>query len=157
MDIDLHLQHTANVIVPHTDVLHLVMDGTYDTILDSGATCHVVNSIQYATPQFNFRKNTNPYDGIALGDNSIRLQSIGTCDIGILTDVMIVPKVSVNIISSSKLDLLGYSQVIENGLYNILQGGKLIAKGHLIKGLYQVRLHDFIPDAYKYVFTVGTS
>ena len=86
IDIDLHLQHTANVIVPHTDVLHLVMDGTYDTILDSGATCHVVNSIQYATPQYNFKKNTNPYDGIALGDNSIRLQSSGTCDIGILKD-----------------------------------------------------------------------
>jgi hypothetical protein len=70
---------------------------------------------------------------------------------------MIVPKVSVNIISSSKLDLLGYTQIIENGHYNILKGSKLEAKGPLIKGLYQVRLHDFISDAYKYVFTVGTS
>ncbi len=25
IEIDLHIQHTANVIVPHTDVLHLVM------------------------------------------------------------------------------------------------------------------------------------
>jgi hypothetical protein len=70
---------------------------------------------------------------------------------------MIVPKVSVNIISSSKLDLLGYTQIIKDGQYNILKGDKSVAKGPLIKGLYQVRLHDFTYDAYKYVFTVGTS
>jgi hypothetical protein len=44
---------------------------------------------------------------------------------------MIVPKVSVNIISSSQLDLLGYTQIIENGQYNILKCGQLAAKGPL--------------------------
>ncbi len=58
---DLHyLQHTANVIVPHTDVLHLVMNGTYDTILESNATCHVVNSIQCATPSTTFERTQIP-------------------------------------------------------------------------------------------------
>lgn len=66
----------------------------------------------YAIPQYNF-KNTNPYEGIALRKNSIRLQSIETCDLGILKDLMIVPKLSVNNISSFKLDLLvGYRQII---------------------------------------------
>ncbi len=80
----------------------------YDTIIDSGATCHIINDTKYATHEFNFTP-ANSEDGVRLGDNTIKLTAVGYFDIGILKRIMIVPHMTINLISGSKLELLGYA------------------------------------------------
>ncbi len=76
---------------------------------------------------------------------SIKLTALGYCDIGILKRIMIVPQMTINLISSSKLDLLGYAILIMNRQAKLVKGTQLIAIGHLINGLYHTKLSDFIP------------
>ncbi len=47
---------------------------------------------------------------VALGDNSIRLQIIHTCNIRVLLNVVVVPKITLNLISGPCLDLDGWVQ-----------------------------------------------
>ncbi len=115
-----------------------VSDENYHTIIDSGASSHIIKNIKYVTLEFNYRP-ANPNDGVALGDNSIKLCAIGYCDIGILKHI--------TIISGPCLDLLGYAILIKDQTAQLIKDTKLIAKGlHIrIRGLYHVKLRDFIP------------
>ena len=132
-----YINQIANVVTVNS--AHYVIDDNYDTIIDSGASSHITNDVKYATLDFNYRP-ANPYDGVALGDNSIKLRAIGYCDIGILRHVMIVPKMTVNLVSSSRLDLLGYATLIKDQMAQLIKGTQVIVKGPLIRGLYHVKL-----------------
>jgi hypothetical protein len=136
------ISHQANVVV--CKYAYLARSDLYDTIVDSGATSHVINDATYATHEFNFTP-ANPEDGVRLGDNTIKLTALGYCDIGILKRIMIVPQMTINLISGSKLDLLGYAIVIMNQEAKLVKGTQLIATGHLINGLYHTNIADFIP------------
>ncbi len=122
-----------------------VVRSIYDTIMDSGATCHVIDNLEYASKGFNFRKATGT-NGVVLGDNSIILPAIGYCDTGILLNVMIVPKMTISLISASCLDVLGYTIIIVGQQFHLLRGNQLIMKGPLLNGLYQTKLSEFIPS-----------
>ena len=100
--------------------------------------------MKYATEQYNFRKAIAE-DGVALGDNSVRLKSLDYCDIGILLNVMIVPQMTVNLISVSKLDLMGYYVLVKDQRCTITKGTSIILSGPLINGLYQTTLSAFLP------------
>ena len=111
----------------------------YDTIVDTGASAHVVKSTQLAT---NVRTVTNRR--VALGDNSIKLSITNTCEIGILTDVMVVPNITLNHISGPRLDIpLGFSMRFANGRGPIRRGRHFI-RCILKDGLYYCNLKDFL-------------
>jgi hypothetical protein len=131
-----------------------VVRSIYDTIMDSGATCHVIiNNLDYASKDINVRKATGT-NAVALGDNSIILPAIDYCDIGILLNVMIVPKMTINLISASCLDVLGYTIIIVGKQFHLLKENKLIMKGPLLNGLYQTKLSEFIPSINNSTYTV---
>ena len=132
----------ANVVI--FERAHLACNDRYDSIIDSGATCHVTNQVHFATESYNFRK-AHPGDGVALGDNNIKLPAIGYCNIGILQNVMIVPKMTINLISASKLDLLGYAMIISDQKFKLIKGTKIHVSGPLLNGLYHTNLRDFLP------------
>ena len=127
----------ACVVTPACGIACLAK-GVYDTIIDSGATCHVINNDHYAQPCYNFRP-ARPNDGVALGDNSIKLQALGWCDIGILRDVMIVPKRTCNLISVTCLDLMGYALLMKDQRFQLIKGHIVIVSGPLIRGLYYIQ------------------
>jgi hypothetical protein len=137
------ISHQANVVV--CKYAYLARSDLYDTIVDSGATSHVINDATYATHKFNFTP-ANLEDGVRLvGDNTIKLTALGYCDIGILKRIMIVPQMMINFISGSKLDLLGYAILIMNQQAKQVKGTQLIATDHLINELYHTKLAEFIP------------
>ncbi len=78
----------------------------YDTIIDSGASCHIVIYMQYATAKYNFQPSTK--HTVHLGDHSVKLEAVGTCTIGILERVLIVPRMTLNLISGPALEKSGY-------------------------------------------------
>jgi hypothetical protein len=127
------INQLANVVTVKS--AYYVSDENYDTIIDSGASSHIINDTKYATLEFNYRP-ANPNYGVALGDNSMKLRAIGYCDIGILKHIMIVPKMTVNLISGSRLDLLGYPILIKDRTAHLIKGTELIVKSPLIRGLY---------------------
>jgi hypothetical protein len=133
------ISHQANVIV--CKYAYLAKSDLYDTIVDSGATCHIINDTKYATHEFNFTP-ANPEDGARLGENTIKLRALGYCDIGIPKRIMIVPHMTINIIS--KLDLLGNAILIMNQQAKFVKGTQLIATGHLMNGLYHTNIADSI-------------
>ena len=110
----------------------------YDTIVDTGASAHVVKSTLLAT---NIRAVTNRH--VALGDNSIKLIITDICDLGILTDVMVVPNISLNLISGSQLDKQGYTLKFANGKGTIRKGSHVITCT-LHNDLYYCNLTDFL-------------
>jgi hypothetical protein len=110
----------------------------YDTIVDTGASAHVVKSTHLATK---VRTVTNRH--VALGDNSIKLSITNTCEIGILTDVMVVPNITLNLISGPHLDILGFSMRFANGRGTIRRGRHVI-QCILKDGLYYCNLKDFL-------------
>jgi hypothetical protein len=57
------ISHQANVIV--CKYAYLARSDLYDTIVDSGATCHIINDTKYATHEFNFTP-ANPEDGVRI-------------------------------------------------------------------------------------------
>ena len=75
----------------------------YDTIVDTGASAHVVRSTLLGT-NICTQSNRN----VSLGDNSITLQITHTCDIGILQNAMVIPKITLNLISGGRLDKQGW-------------------------------------------------
>jgi transposase InsO family protein len=85
------------------------------------------------------------YDAVALGDNSVKLYSIGYCDIGILKNVMIVPKMTCNLISGSCLDVLGYALLLKDQRCQIIKDNIVIVSGPLTRGLYHTDLGHFLP------------
>ncbi len=46
------ISHQANVIV--CKYAYLARSDLYDTIVDSGATCHIINDTKFATHEYNF-------------------------------------------------------------------------------------------------------
>ncbi len=97
--------------------------GNFDTVIDTGASGHVVTSMLYSS---NVRKPNDP--DIALGDNSIKLTITYICDIGVLKDVMVVPQISLNLISGPRLDIDGFTLSFKDGI-------GIIGKGnHIIRG-----------------------
>jgi hypothetical protein len=118
------ISHQANVVV--CKYAYLARSDLYDTIVNSGASCHIINDTKYATHQFNFTP-ANPEDGVRLGDNTIKLTALGYCDIGVLKRIMIVLHMTINLISGSKLDLLGYAILIMNQQAKLVKGTQLIA------------------------------
>ena len=110
----------------------------YDTIVDTGASAHVVRSTLLGT-NICTQSNRN----VALGDNSITLQITHTCDIGILQNAMVVPKITLNLISGGRLDKQGYSMKFANGRGTIRKGRHII-RCILHNGLYFCNLKDFL-------------
>jgi hypothetical protein len=82
---------------------------------------------------------------MALGNYSIKLRTIGYCDIGKLRHIVIVPKMTVNLIIGSRLDLFTYAILIKDQTAQLIKGPQLIAKDPLIRGLYHVKLSYFVP------------
>ncbi len=113
------ISHQANVVV--CKYAYLARSDLYDTIVDSGATCDIINDTKYATHEFNFTP-VSPEDGVRLGDNTIKLTALGYCDIGILKKIMIVPNMTINLISGFKLDLLEYAILIMNQQAQLVKG-----------------------------------
>ena len=126
------------------ETLYHASDGTiinlndYNTIVDSGASTHVVNSTLHGT-----NIETAVDRNVALGDNSIRLQITHTCNIGVLLNVVVVPKITLNLISGPCLDLDGYKVVFERGIGTITKGTHAV-KCYLYRKLYYCNLKDFI-------------
>lgn len=58
---------------------------------------------------------------------------------------MIIPKMTVNLITSSRLDLLTYAILIKDQTAQSIKGPQLIAHGPLIRGSYHVKLSYFVP------------
>jgi len=126
---------------------------SYDTIVDTGASAHVLKSILYGT---NVRIQTNR--NVALGDNSITLKITHMCDIGILIDAMVVPSITLNLISGARLDKQGYTLKFANGRGTIRKGTHVI-RCVCYNDLYFCNLKDFlvIPEDLKCNNLVPTS
>jgi hypothetical protein len=87
-NVDNRLSHKRNLMKSYdtsTELAYVVTPacgtaclakGLHDTIIESGATCHVINNDHYAQPCYNFHP-ARPHNGVALGDNSIKLQALG--------------------------------------------------------------------------------
>ncbi len=126
------------------ETLYHTSDGTiinlsdHNTIVDSGASTHVVNTSLYGAAI-----RTAVDRNVALGNNSIRLQITHTCNIGVLLEVVVVPKITLNLISGPCLDLDGYKAVFERGIDTITKGTHVV-KCYLYKKLYYCSLKDFI-------------
>jgi hypothetical protein len=132
-----HSKHFAYVAC---DLQALSKLGNFDTIIDTGASGHVVKSMLYSS---NVRKPNDPH--IALGDNSIKLTITYICDIGVLKDVMVVPQISLNLISGPRLDIDGFTLSFKDGI-GIIRKGNHIIRGYLYKNLYFCNLSDFVID-----------
>jgi hypothetical protein len=116
----------------------------YDSIVDTGATAHILRSDVFAQAKYHFVPSRTK---VALGDHGIALTAIGTCTVGILRDALIVLKMSLNLISGSQLEQAGYILVVMNSRCDIFNSKKeLIFTAHLYEGLYYFRLQDLIDE-----------
>ena len=118
------------------------LSNEFDTIIDTGASVHILKDICYATEKYKFRKSTSR---VALGDHSVQLIAAGTCHLGILRKALIVPKMSLNLISGSRLEKDGYYLTVRSSKCNIHDHrGAVIFSAILHDGLYCCNLADLV-------------
>jgi len=115
--------------------------------LDSGATIHVVNSLQGFT---SLRKPSDVESKIIMGDGARALvEDIGVVSLNLpsghvllLKDVVYVPSMRRNLISVSILDKCGYTFEFGNGKLVVYFNSIIVGSGVLYDGLYMLNLND---------------
>ena len=117
------ISYTTQPVRPTTVLLHTVCNAAptprliqqnviptaYDTIIDTGATTHILRDLQYASMKYKYQPTATT---VALGDHGVQLAAIGKVSVGILLHALVVPKMSLNLISMSMLEKVGYALLI---------------------------------------------
>ena len=114
--------------------------------LDTGATIHVINSLQEMT---NKRKSSKHEEFVYMGDGSkVKVEFFGMIKLRLATksflllhDVAYIPSLRRNLISISILDRQGYSFHFGGGKVDIFSNSVLIGNGVLFGNLYSLSLH----------------
>ena len=114
----------------------------YDSIIDTGATSHILRSDIFASRKYAYSPTNTK---VALGDHGIELSAIGTCTVGVLHKALIVPQMSLNLISASALEKIGYSLTVANSQCDLMNAeGTKVFTAILVDGLYCFILKDLI-------------
>ena len=114
----------------------------YDSIIDTGASTHIVREPYFASNTYHFRPSKSL---VALGDHALQLTALGTCDVALLRNALYVPKMSLNLVSGSALERDGFSLTVKDAKCNILNHkGDIVFTAPLRDGLYCFQMSDFI-------------
>ena len=120
--------------------------------LDSGATIHVVNSLQGFT---SLRKPSDVESKIIMGDGvRAPVEDIGVVSLNLpsghvllLKDVVYVPSMRRNLISVSILDKCGYAFEFGNGKLDVYFNSIIVGSGVLYDGLYMLNMNDMFVNS----------
>jgi len=119
--------------------------------IDSGCTTHVYNMMQ----GFLSTRTIKPNEKFVFMGNreKVPVEAVGTyrliLDTGFYLDLMdtfYVPSISKNLVSLSKLDVVGYSFKFGNGCFSLYQRTYLIGFGTLFDGLYRLNLDNLYAE-----------
>jgi hypothetical protein len=110
-------------------------------ILDSGASCHMFNSKELMTEYRNVKNNCFKVTGF----NGTTESAIGVGNIGILTDVLHLPNIPTNILSTISLCNKGYKMFQSSDELNICNNkGEIIIRGSFNGKLWTIRHSDLL-------------
>ena len=137
-----HELETVSDLLAQTIVALVSFDGETElchcrmrVIIDSGASSHMV-------PLRSVVQNLRPINGaVKLGDNNVKLaiEGVGSTSVPGLTDVLLVPKLSVALLSVPKFDADGCKTVFAAGKAKVTgKTGDVIITGTLRDGLYEL-------------------
>ena len=112
--------------------------GEYDSVIDSGATHHIIN-VRRAMTDFRDAPGI-----VHLGRRSVELQSIGVGKVGFIEDAICCPSMSYNLISVNKLTDSNFAVVFENDNCILRKGSKTFLRVPKIRGLYRFNLMDIL-------------
>ena len=129
-------------IVANSKALVCTDPAKFDSIVDTGATCHILRDEKFSRHPYRFKPTDTT---VALGDHGITLKALGTCSVGILRNALIVPKMSLNLVSGAELEKAGYFLLVKNSECTIyhLRGEKIFT-AKLLNGLYCFLMKDFL-------------
>jgi hypothetical protein len=129
--------------------------------IDSGSTIHIVNTMQGF---LNTRKPANNEQRVYSGNKLFsHVEAVGTFRLILKTgyvldleNVLFIPCFSINLISVSKLDVIGFSFWFINSTFSIFKGENFIGGGTKIDGLFKIDLDpDFENNHLSLHFSVG--
>ena len=136
----------TNAIAAEGDIMIVTDDGgvslaTQDSnwVIDSGASFHVTSHIDFFTSY-----KTGDFGNVRMGNNGVsKIVGIGdVCletSIGnklVLKDVRYVPDISLNLISSSRLDDEGFTNSFGESKWKLTKGSLVVASGKKQNTLY---------------------
>jgi hypothetical protein len=108
--------------------------------------CHILRYASFASKQY----DEKPFNAqVALGDHGIQLTAIGRVSIGILLKALIVAKISLNLISGSRLEKAGYTLHAYHCECDIINfKGEIIFTAKSVDNLYVFNLKDLLAASY---------
>lgn len=115
--------------------------------LDSGCTQHMSDERGFFINYRDIRSNSRPVDGIGgtklfahgIGDIEVTRSIDGKIQTGRITDVLFVPKLTVNLISIACITELGFEVTFKNNTAQVRRGSEVVMIGTRVgKTLYQL-------------------
>ena len=125
------------------------------TILDGGATSHVLNDREYFTKLLRLAQPRRITVGSGkyiyashMGEAKIKSKlDNGSCKMATLTKALFCPDSAVSVVSQSRLDRAGYTIITTGGVSTITdKAGKKIGQATLKKGLYYMDVEYLAKD-----------
>ena len=144
--------HPCLDFVPNISEAFFVQDDEIAWWVDSGATTHVCR-------EQSLFKTFVPLDGgrvLQMGDESTApILGQGQVELEftsgktlVLNNVLYVPRIRKNLVSTNLLNKLGYRQVIEADKYLLNKGGMFVGRGYLCNGMLKLSINQVMNSTY---------
>ena len=136
-----------NIVSTSPDRQSRVSKDTTTWILDSGATAHICGqraAFQRIRP-FNKQIITATGEEVAvqgIGGIRLTLRNGRGCQALFLRDVLYVPGIQMNLMSTGKLNDMGTSVIHQPGVTILQRGNRVLGRAHLVDGLFRLSVRQ---------------